>query len=30
MLRYLIRGVGAAHRGEQDEIPGWLSAKVVS
>jgi uncharacterized Tic20 family protein len=30
MLRYLIRGVGAAQRGEQDEIPGWLSAKVVS
>ena len=30
MLRYLIRGVGAAQRGEQDEIPGWLSAQVVS
>jgi uncharacterized Tic20 family protein len=30
MLRYLIRGVGAASRGEQDEIPGWLSAEVVS
>jgi uncharacterized Tic20 family protein len=30
MLRYLIRGVGAAQRGEQDEVPGWLSARVVS
>jgi uncharacterized Tic20 family protein len=30
MLRYLIRGVGAAQRGEQDERPGWLSAQVVS
>jgi uncharacterized Tic20 family protein len=30
MLRYLIRGVGAARRGEQDEVPGWLSAKIVS
>jgi uncharacterized Tic20 family protein len=29
MLRYLIRGVGAANRGEQDEVPGWLSARVV-
>jgi hypothetical protein len=30
MLRYLIRGVGAANRDEQDEIPGWLNAKIVS
>lgn len=30
MLRYVIRGVGAVKRGEQDKIPGWLSATVVS
>jgi uncharacterized Tic20 family protein len=30
MLRYLIRGVIAARRGEKNEIPGWICARIVS
>ena len=30
MLRYLIRGVGAANRGEKLEVPGWICARIVS
>ncbi len=30
MLRYLIRGVIAASRGEKNEIPSWLCARIVS
>jgi uncharacterized Tic20 family protein len=29
MLRYLIRGVSAANRGEPFEVPGWLCATIV-
>lgn len=29
MLRYLIRGVFSAHRGEPFEVPGWLCATIV-
>jgi hypothetical protein len=30
MLRYLIRGVIAANRGEKNEIPRWICATIVS
>jgi uncharacterized Tic20 family protein len=30
MLKYLIRGVGAAQRGEPYQVPGWICATVVS
>lgn len=30
MLRYLIRGVIAANRGERAEVPGWICARIVS
>jgi uncharacterized Tic20 family protein len=30
MLRYLIRGVGAASRGEEYERPDWICAHIVS
>jgi uncharacterized Tic20 family protein len=29
MLRYLIRGTIAAHRGEPFEVPGWLCATII-
>ena len=29
MLRYLIRGVIAARRGEKNEVPGWICARIV-
>ena len=29
MLTYLIRGVGAAHRGEQYAVPGWICAQIA-
>jgi hypothetical protein len=29
MLKYLIRGVGAAQRGEPYEVPSWICATVV-
>jgi uncharacterized Tic20 family protein len=30
MLRYLIRGVGAAQRGEAYEVPDWICGMIVS
>ena len=30
MLRYLIRGVGAANRGEEYELPDWICAHILS
>jgi uncharacterized Tic20 family protein len=30
MLRYLIRGVVAANRGERCEVPSWICARIVS
>jgi uncharacterized Tic20 family protein len=30
MLRYLIRGVGAAQRGEAYQVPSWICAMIVS
>jgi len=29
VLRYLIRGLRAAHRGEQYEVPGWICAQIA-
>jgi uncharacterized Tic20 family protein len=29
VLKYLIRGIGAANRGEQYEVPGWICAQVI-
>jgi uncharacterized Tic20 family protein len=29
VLRYLIRGIGAANRGEQYEVPGWICAPMA-
>ena len=29
MLRYLIRGVIAANRGEEFEVPSWICARIV-
>jgi uncharacterized Tic20 family protein len=30
MLRYLIRGVISANRGERGEMPDWICARIVS
>jgi uncharacterized Tic20 family protein len=30
MLRYLVRGVGAAQRGEPYEVPSWICATIVA
>jgi hypothetical protein len=30
MLRYLIRGVMAANRGQRYEVPGWICARFVN
>lgn len=29
MLKYLIRGVGAANRAERYAVPGWISAQIA-
>jgi uncharacterized Tic20 family protein len=29
MLGYLIRGIGAANRGERHEVPGWICARIA-
>jgi uncharacterized Tic20 family protein len=29
VLKYLIRGIGAANRGERYEVPGWICAQVI-
>jgi len=30
MLKYLIRGVIAANRGEEFEVPSWICARFVA
>jgi uncharacterized Tic20 family protein len=30
MLRYLVRGLCAASRGEEYQVPGWICARIVS
>ena len=29
VLKYLIRGIGAANRGERYEVPGWICAQIA-
>jgi uncharacterized Tic20 family protein len=29
VVRYLIRGLSAAHRGERYEVPGWICAQIA-
>ena len=29
MLKYLIRGIGAANRGERYEVPAWICAQIA-
>jgi uncharacterized Tic20 family protein len=29
VLKYLIRGIGAANRGERFEVPAWICAQIV-
>ena len=29
VLKYLIRGIGAANRGERYEVPAWICAKIA-
>src|SRR5580692_4209613 len=29
VLKYLIRGIGAANRGERHEVPAWICAQIV-
>ncbi len=29
MLRYVVRGIGAASRGEEYEVPDWICAHIV-
>ena len=29
VLKYLIRGIGAAHRGERYEVPAWICAPIA-
>jgi len=29
VLKHLIRGIGAAHRGERYEPPGWICAQIA-
>jgi uncharacterized Tic20 family protein len=29
VLKYMIRGIGAAHRGERYEVPAWVCARIV-
>jgi hypothetical protein len=30
MVTYLLRGAGAAGRGERYEVPGWICAQIVT
>jgi Domain of unknown function (DUF4870) len=30
VVRYLIRGLGAARRGERYEVPGWICAQIAN
>jgi uncharacterized Tic20 family protein len=29
VLKYLIRGIGAAHRGQQYDVPAWICAQIA-
>jgi uncharacterized Tic20 family protein len=29
VLKYLIRGIGAAHRGERYDVPAWICAQIA-
>jgi uncharacterized Tic20 family protein len=29
VLKYMIRGIGAANRGERYEVPGWICAQIA-
>jgi len=29
VLKYLIRGIGAANRGERYEVPAWICAQIA-
>jgi hypothetical protein len=29
VLKYLIRGIGAANRGERLEVPAWICAQIA-
>jgi hypothetical protein len=29
VLKYLIRGISAANRGEQYDVPGWICAQII-
>ena len=29
VLKYLIRGIGAANRGERYDVPGWICARIA-
>ena len=29
VLKYLIRGIGAANRGERYEVPAWICARIA-
>jgi uncharacterized Tic20 family protein len=29
VLKYLIRGIGAANRGERYDVPGWICAQIA-
>ena len=29
VLKYMIRGIGAAHRGERYEVPAWICAQIA-
>jgi hypothetical protein len=29
MLNYLIRGIGAANRGERYKVPSWICARIA-
>ena len=29
VLKYMIRGIGAAHRGERYEVPAWVCARIA-
>jgi uncharacterized Tic20 family protein len=29
VLKYMIRGIGAANRGERYEVPAWICAQIV-
>ena len=30
VLKYMVRGIGAAHRGERYEVPAWICAQIAT